>query len=127
MSGHKVQAVDQLSCVRPCLQVCSLASFYLNDALKSKWGVELVEAADTAGLVDKLVAGDCIAGAHMHDVHACIYACGGGAHEGAAASRRFGHAGGCALSAIGCYNWLSDSLHPRACRLPFFASRSRVG
>ena len=71
MSGHKVQAVDQLSCVRPCLQVCSLASFYLNDALKSKWGVELVEAADTAGLVDKLVAGDCIAGAHMHDVHAC--------------------------------------------------------
>lgn len=44
-------------------KLCAPAGFYLNDELKSTYGAELVEAADSAAQLDKLIAGDCAAGA----------------------------------------------------------------
>lgn len=44
------------------MQICALAGYYLNPDLKAKYGADLVEVPDEAAMLDKLVAGDCVAG-----------------------------------------------------------------
>ncbi|KAI7845723.1 hypothetical protein COHA_000836 [Chlorella ohadii] len=48
-------------------KVCSLAGYYLNPDLKTKYGADLVEVPDEAAMLDKWVAGDCSVG------ELCVY------------------------------------------------------
>lgn len=52
----------------PLVQICALAGYYLNPDLKAKYGADLVEVPDEAAMLDKLVAGDCVAGTELRAV-----------------------------------------------------------
>jgi len=60
-------ATKPLPALHHRLQVCSLAGYYLNPDLKTKYGADLVEVPDEAAMLDKWVAGDCSVG------ELCVY------------------------------------------------------
>lgn len=43
--------------------MCTTPGFYLNDALESKYGAELVQVADAPAAARELISGGCLAGA----------------------------------------------------------------
>lgn len=86
------------------MQICALAGYYLNPDLKAKYGADLVEVPDEAAMLDKLVAGDCVAGTELRA------GSGGGLH---ADGRWRGVLQGRTLQDVGGGLAAALSLHPR--------------